>query len=193
MRTAEHGRLVCGPGKHLFDTLLRSLQELPIIAEDLGIITPDVEELRDTFNLPGMRVLQFGLSDSPKNTFLPHNYVKNCVAYTGTHDNDTNMGWFKSASENIRTFTLRYLDSGGTDIAWDMLRAIWSSVAVYSLATMQDLLSLNSNGRMNFPGKPSGNWIWRMREEALTDELCKRLQDLNYLYDRMTKLEDCAS
>ncbi|MBI3739986.1 MAG: 4-alpha-glucanotransferase, partial [Chloroflexi bacterium] len=166
-KTAEHGRWVPGPGADLFDTILSSLNYrtrknaddadvkmenprsprssasqdvLPIIAEDLGVITPDVVELRDGFELPGMKILQFGFT-GPDNPFLPHNYVPNCVAYTGTHDNDTARGWLASAPKAEREFALRYLRTDGHDFAWDLIRAIWSSVAMFALAPMQDVLN----------------------------------------------------
>ena len=147
---------------------------LPIIAEDLGVITPDVVELRDGFNLPGMKILQFGFT-SPSDPFLPHNYTTNCVAYTGTHDNDTAMGWYKSAPEAERKFALRYLNSDGTDFAWDLIRAVWSSVAVYALAPMQDLLSLGTEARMNFPSRLGGNWEWRMKEDDMSEDLAREI------------------
>jgi len=156
---------------------------LPIIAEDLGLITPDVIELRDGFNLPGMRILQFGFSDAD-NPFLPHNYVTNCVAYTGTHDNDTALGWFETAPEQEQKFALRYLHSDGSDFAWDLIRSVWSSVAVYAVAPMQDVLSLGTEARMNYPSRLGGNWEWRMKDEDLSRELAGRLRELNELYLR---------
>jgi 4-alpha-glucanotransferase len=186
--TAEQGRWVAGPGKDFFETLtpaLRSKKDetLPIIAEDLGVITPDVVELRNQFNLPGMKILQFGFT-KPDDPFLPHNYPSNCVAYTGTHDNDTVRGWYDSAPEHERDFARRYLDSNGSDIARDMVRCIWSSVAVYALAPMQDLLSLGGQARMNFPSRLGGNWEWRLGEGELSESLAGRLREMNYLYLR---------
>jgi len=181
--TAETGRWVPGPGKDFFSHVEIELGELPIIAEDLGEITPDVIELRDQFNLPGMKILQFGFS-GPDNAFLPHNYPETCVTYTGTHDNDTVLGWYESAPDHERDFARRYLNSDGGDLAWDMIRAAWSSVAVYSLVPMQDFLSLGPEARMNFPGKLGNNWCWRMDANALTDELKERIGELNYLYRR---------
>jgi 4-alpha-glucanotransferase len=157
--------------------------ELPIIAEDLGLITPDVVSLRDEFNLPGMRILQFGF-DTAKNPFLPHNYVPNCVAYTGTHDNDTTLGWYESAPQNELDFARRYLRVDGNDFAWDLIRSIWSSVAIYAVAPMQDALSLGGEARMNFPSKLGGNWEWRMMDEDMSNELAGRLKELNELYLR---------
>ena len=183
--TAEIGQWVPGPGKDLLTAVQIGLGDLPIIAEDLGVITPDVVEMRDIFNLPGMKILQFSFSSTPDDPFLPHNYPVNCVAYTGTHDNDTVLGWYESLTRKERSFCLRYLPSDGQDLPWDMVRAIWRSMAMLSLAPMQDLLSLGTGARMNFPGRPSGNWTWRMPEDSLTDELCERLHDLNYLYSRL--------
>lgn len=186
--TAETGQWITGPGQDLFKTISRELSAvengtLPIIAEDLGVITPDVVDLRERFNLPGMRILQFGFT-GPDNPFLPHNYVTNCIAYTGTHDNDTACGWFKSAPENERKFALRYLNSDGTDFAWDLIRGVWSSVAVYAIAPMQDLLSLGTEARMNYPSRLGGNWDWRMKEEDMNNDLAHRLREFNELYFR---------
>lgn len=192
-KTAEVGRWVTGPGKDFFATVSSALRgpehvrtsedTLPIIAEDLGVITPDVVELRNSFHLPGMKILQFGFT-GPNDPFLPHHYPKNCVAYTGTHDNDTACGWFDSAPEEERAFALRYLSTDGHDFAWDLIRAVWSSVAVYAIAPMQDALSLGTQARMNFPSKLGGNWEWRMREEDMSQELAESLHDLNELYSR---------
>ncbi len=184
MLTAEIGRWVKGPGAELFNAIRDALGDLPIIAEDLGVITPDVVALREAFDLPGMKVFQFAFSTDPLDPFLPHNYVQNCVAYTGTHDNDTAFGWYASAPEKERDFIRRYLGRSGEDIAWDMIRAVWSSVAVFSLAPMQDLLSLGTEARMNLPGRASGNWSWRLSAEALQPGLLERLQETNYLYAR---------
>jgi 4-alpha-glucanotransferase len=186
--TAEKGQWITGPGKDFFKTISRELSNsekatLPIIAEDLGVITPDVVELRDGFSLPGMKILQFGFT-GPENPFLPHNYVTNCVAYTGTHDNDTALGWFESAPEIERKFALRYLNSDGADFAWDLIRGVWSSVAIYAITPMQDVLSLGTEARMNFPSRLGGNWEWRMKEEDMSNDLAKRLCEFNDLYLR---------
>jgi 4-alpha-glucanotransferase len=193
-KTAERGRWVTGPGKEFFGTMAHALNNeisvegteagtLPIIAEDLGVITPDVVELRDGFHLPGMKVLQFGFT-SPDDPFLPHHYPTHCVAYTGTHDNDTACGWFQSAPEHERAFALRYLNTDGHDFAWDLIRSVWASVAVYAITPMQDALSLGTEARMNFPSKLGGNWEWRMRPEDMSNELAGRLHELNKLYSR---------
>ena len=181
--TAEEGRWVPGPGADFFEALRDALGELPIIAEDLGEITPDVFELRDDFNLPGMKILQFAFSDE-SNPFLPHHYPENCVAYTGTHDNDTANGWYENASEESRDFARRYMSVDGSDIAWDMIRALWHSKADMVLAQMQDVLDLGPDARMNFPGHLGGNWTWRMKADALTDKLKEKLKTLNEATDR---------
>ncbi len=182
--TAEIGRWVLGPGADFFFTIQKAFAGLPIIAEDLGEITPDVIELREAFNLPGMKILQFAFSSDANDAFLPHNYPVNCVAYTGTHDNDTTRGWYASAPEKERDFCRRYLARSGEDIAWDMIRAVWASVASMALAPMQDFLSLGSESRMNFPGKASGNWTWRLGPDALDESIKHRIREINDLYGR---------
>ena len=187
--TAEIGRWAPGPGADFFDALTADLKErlstddLPIIAEDLGVITPDVVALRERYHLPGMRILQFAFS-GPDNPFLPHHYVTNSVVYTGTHDNDTARGWFESATEDERKFALRYLEVDGSNFAWDLIRTLWASVAVFAVAPMQDFLNLDTKARMNFPSKLGGNWEWRMQEDDLSESLLSKIRDLNYLYSR---------
>ncbi|HZY40822.1 MAG TPA: 4-alpha-glucanotransferase, partial [Anaerolineae bacterium] len=183
MPTAEIGEWKPGPGKDFLYALQRTLGDLPIIAEDLGLITPDVIELRDSFNLPGMRILQFGFG-SPTDAFLPHNYVRNCVVYTGTHDNDTVKGWYKTAPKAEKQFCLKYLNTSAAKLSEAMVRAIWASVANVAVAPLQDLLGLGNEGRMNYPGREAGNWFWRMPIGALSDELRDDLLELNTLYDR---------
>jgi 4-alpha-glucanotransferase len=182
--TAETGRWVPGPGADLFTAIRSSLgADLPIIAEDLGLITPDVTALRDQFNLPGMKVLQFAFS-GPDNAFLPHHYPQNCVAYTGTHDNDTANGWYAAAPGHEKDFARRYLRVDGSDFAWDLIRAVWRSTAVFSIAPMQDFLDLGTEARFNFPSRLGGNWEWRMAENALSGDLQGRIKELNWLYQR---------
>ncbi|MBN1304141.1 MAG: 4-alpha-glucanotransferase [Anaerolineales bacterium] len=182
--TAEQGRWVSAPGVDLFKKIQSELGELPIIAEDLGVITPDVTALRDAFNLPGMKILQFAFS-GPDNDFLPHYYPVNSVVYTGTHDNDTSLGWYYSAPEHEKDFARRYLTTDGTDFAWDLIRAIWASVAVFAIAPMQDFLSLGTEARMNYPSTVGGNWQWRMDDSVLEDEgLRDKIRQINYLYLR---------
>ena len=183
-KTAVRGRWASGPGSAFFERMQAALGALPIIAEDLGEITPDVVALREQFNLPGMKILVFAFDGSAANPFLPHNYSPHCVVYTGTHDNDTAVGWYSGASEESRHFARRYLASDGSEIAWDLIRAAWASVAVFALAPMQDVLSLGNEARMNYPSRLGGNWSWRMRPDALDDALAARLQELNTLYGR---------
>lgn len=188
-KTAEKGRWVPGPGKVFLQALKSSLGELPIIAEDLGVITPDVVDLRDSFNLPGMKILQFAFAGGPKDPFLPHHYPVNCVVYTGTHDNDTARGWYERVEEGEKSIYRRYLARDGSNVAWDLIRACWASVAIFALAPMQDFINLGNEARMNYPGNPSGNWTWRLMDGVLTEALKKRVYDLNYLYSRLNKPE----
>ena len=183
-KTAETGCWMPGPGKDFFKSIRQSLGDLPIIAEDLGVITPDVEDMRDSFELPGMRILQFGFDSTPQDPFLPHNYPVNCVVYTGTHDNDTVLGWYKRVPEKDKAFYRKYMDRDGRNVSWDLIRGVWSSVAIFSLAPIQDFLNLGNEARMNYPGNPSGNWNWRMSKEAQSPELLGKIKELNYLYSR---------
>jgi 4-alpha-glucanotransferase len=185
MKTAEVGKWKTGPGASLFQAIEKALGGLPIIAEDLGKITPDVVALRDQFKLPGMKLLQFAFSTDSSDPFLPHNYPTNCVAYTGTHDNDTSHGWYRNAPEAERDLCRRYLARSGDDIAWDMIRVIWSSVAELTLAPLQDFMSLGSEARMNLPGTTGNNWSWRMPADVFTNlNLIGRIKETNYLYYR---------
>jgi 4-alpha-glucanotransferase len=198
-QTAERGRWVEAPGKELFIAIRKALGELPIIAEDLGVITPAVEKLRDDFGFPGMRILQFAFSSDPKNRDLPHNYHSNVVVYTGTHDNDTTVGWFQSVAgagstrdaaqiEIEREFCLNYLNTEGREISWDFIRAVLASVADTAIVPLQDLLGLGTEARMNLPNSTAGNWSWRFKAVSLNDELAKRLRDLTALYGRVTEV-----
>ena len=183
--TAVNGKWVDGPGLELFTSLQSELQGLPLIAEDLGEITPDVNELRDRFDLPGMKVLQFAF-DGPTNPFLPHNYTtSNWVVYTGTHDNDTTRGWHAQIPDHQRWYLGRYLARDGRDISWDLIRLAWSSSAILAIAPLQDVLDLGTEARMNLPGRPDGNWQWRFRLEAFNDHLIHRLADLTELFGRV--------
>lgn len=189
--TAEQGRWVPGPGADFFETIINNLgthssslgTSAPIIAEDLGFITPDVTALREQFGFPGMKVLQFAFS-GPDNAFLPNYYPQDCVVYTGTHDNNTARGWFESAPKKERDFALGYLKTHRRDFAWDLIRAAWASVAEIALAPMQDFLNLGTEARMNYPSRLGGNWEWRMTEDAMSKELSGRIRELNCLYQR---------
>ncbi len=194
-KTAENGQWVNVPGKQLFNALQSALGELPVMAEDLGEITPDVRELRDSFNFPGMRILLFAFGGDANDQYLPHNYIKNCVAYTGTHDNDTVVGWFKAQSganstrgENQASrehdFCLKYLDSDGKEINWNFIRAIWSSVANTAIVPMQDILGLDNKARMNLPASKSGNWCWRFKNGEISEVIIERLKELTEIYGR---------
>jgi 4-alpha-glucanotransferase len=143
------------------------------------VITPEVEALRDQFDLPGMKVLQFAFEGRMDHPFLPHNYPARCVAYTGTHDNDTTRGWYEAADEIQRDFCRRYLASSGEHIAWDMIQALWGSPATWAIAPLQDLLELGSGARMNYPGRAAGNWTWRVQAEALSEALAQCISTLN--------------
>jgi len=194
-KTAERGQWVDAPGRELFTAIRNSLGELPIIAEDLGVITPEVNALRDDFGFPGMRILQFAFSSDSKNHDLPHNYHRNVVAYTGTHDNDTTWGWFGSIAgagstrnkDQIlreRKFCLKYLHTDGKEISWDFIRTVLASVANTAIVPLQDVLGLGTEARMNLPNTIGGNWSWRYQARALTDERGARLNELTDLYAR---------
>ncbi len=186
--TAEIGRWVQGPGGDFFNSVRSELGQLPLIAEDLGEITPDVTELRDRFDLPGMKILQFSFDSDSTNPFLPHNFERNCVVYTGTHDNDTSLGWYQNLTRKEKIFPLRYLGLSARiqdkTFVHHLIRAAWQSVAVFALAPMQDFLTLDSRARMNLPGRASGNWSWRMSESALTPSLSRKIMKLNEMYNR---------
>jgi len=182
--TAEHGEWVKSPGAELFSAIERALGRVSIIAEDLGVITPEVEALRDQFDFPGMKVLQFAFSSTPADKFLPHNYLRNCVVYTGTHDNDTTLGWFQTAPPAERRFVLRYVGSDGSRINWDLIRLALASVADSAVVPLQDVLGLGSEARMNLPGRASGNWAWRYTADQLTPEIQERLGELTETYGR---------
>ena len=182
--TAERGRWVAGPGRDLFQAARRALGDLPIIVEDLGVITPDVVALREELGYPGMKVLQFAFGSGPSNPFLPHNFEHNVVVYTGTHDNDTTVGWFRTASDEERGYAVDYVGGDGESIAWDLIRLALSSVADTAIAPVQDVLSLGSEARMNFPGTAEGNWAWRLTPGQLTEEHAERLALLARTYGR---------
>lgn len=183
--TAVKGQWVKAPGEDFFNKLFQYLGEIPIIAEDLGVITKEVEKLRDMNNLPGMRILQFAFEDrDPENNFLPHNYSRNTVAYTGTHDNDTVVGWYNSVNEEIKEYVRRYLKSDGVNIHWDFIQTLLSSCADTSIIPLQDLLGLDSHARMNFPSSAGGNWQWRFTKDMITKDISERLHYLCKLYGR---------
>ena len=183
--TAVKGRWVAGAGQPLFDALRAALGELPIVAEDLGVITPGVERLRDANGLPGMKVLQFAFAADAADPYLPHHYPTNAVVYTGTHDNDTTVGWYAQAPERERDFVRRYLARDGSQVAWDLWRLAQGSVADTAIAPLQDLLGLDGGARMNTPGAPSGNWGWRFDWSEVPYWLAPQLRELAELYGRL--------
>ncbi len=184
--TAQSGRWVPGPGEALFAAIAEALGPLPIIAEDLGVITPDVDQLRKTFEFPGMRILQFawGEDDAAEPRFLPHNFDPDTVVYTGTHDNDTSLGWWNSAPERVRHHLREYLATDGRAVHWDLIRVACASVADLAVHPMQDVLGLDGSHRMNFPGKPEGNWSWRLVWSYVPPDTAERLRRMNQLYER---------
>ena len=185
--TAIHGRWVKGPGADLFHALQKALavQPLPFIAEDLGVITPEVVALREQFALPGMQILQFAFSGGVAKMQAPYRYVRHCVVYTGTHDNDTALGWFRhSSTPEERELALKYMGVDGHDFNWDFIRLALSSVADTAIIPLQDVLGLDSEARMNYPSRPAGNWCWRFLSDALTPELARRLGELTWIYGR---------
>ncbi|GAC1347243.1 MAG: 4-alpha-glucanotransferase [Myxococcales bacterium] len=195
--TAQEGRFRKGPGEELFAALRAALGALPLIAEDLGLVTPQVTALREKLGLPGIRILQFAFGTDPQaGSFLPHNYPRASVAYTGTHDNDTTAGWFheqrggtRSAQQTgkERRAALDYLQSDGAEIHWDMIRAVQASVAALAVVPMQDLLGLGDEARMNRPGTASGNWEWRLRGNQASPRVAARLAKLTELYGRSAR------
>ena len=182
--TAEKGRWVPGPGHRLFQAIADALGDLPIIAEDLGVITPDVVALRKDFNLPGMRILQFAFAGDASDRFLPHNHEPDSVIYTGTHDNDTVAGWWATADDRERHYVRGYLGTDGHDMPWAMIRAAAMSVADTAIHPLQDVLSLPGSCRMNFPGKAEGYWEWRFQWNEVQPWHAQRLAEFGRLYGR---------
>jgi 4-alpha-glucanotransferase len=179
---------VKGPGEDLFKAVSIALGDLPIIAEDLGLITPEVAALREGLGFPGMRVLQFAFNGDPADAYLPHNYVPETLVYTGTHDNNTTAGWLAHATPEEQDFLMRYLVQSKPEnieiVTWRLIRLAWSSVADLAIVPLQDLFTLGSEARMNAPGRAAGNWGWRYTADMLTDELKEKLLDMSTLYGR---------
>jgi 4-alpha-glucanotransferase len=190
--SARLGQWVPGPGSDFFVAAERELGHLPLIAEDLGLITQDVIQLRDSQNLPGMRVVQFAFDGNPENPHLPRNYSHNTVAYTGTHDNNTTRGWFESLPERQKRALSAYVRQPveDHDAAPELMRLAWSSSAALAIAPLQDLLNLGSSARMNIPGQASDNWRWRITDDALSPDAFDWLRDLTTGTNRCSA--DCA-
>ncbi len=184
-QTAQTGSWHPGPGKALFDAVKTALGSLPLLAEDLGIITPQVEALRLSCGLPGMKVLQFAFGDTAQNPYLPHNYEKNCIVYTGTHDNDTSIGWYQTVSEKEKDYFRRYTSSSGASPGWDLIRLAMASTADTAIFPLQDVLCLDGSARMNTPGRLGGNWHWRFSMAQLLPSYAHDLHGLAELFGRL--------
>lgn len=183
--TAINGKWVKGPDADFFKALEKSMGDnLPIFAEDLGVITPEVEKLRDDFKLPGMKILQFAFDSTNDSTFLPHHYTRNSICYTGTHDNDTTVGWFNTLSPEAKAKLKLYTGSDCADICWDLIRVALGSASRYAIIPVQDLLSVDTTGRMNMPGRSAGNWQWRFVKGALTKDISRRLRTYTEIFAR---------
>lgn len=184
--TALNGKWAPGPREDLFYAIEKKLGKgLPIIAEDLGLITPEVHAFRDRLGFPGMKILQFAFDGEEESTYLPHQFTTtNCVCYTGTHDNNTTKGWYTSASEYSQDKVRCYMNTDGNNIHWDFIRTCLGSVATYAIFPMQDLLGIGEEGRMNTPGVGTNNWAWRYKKNALSEELAKGLAKITRIYGR---------
>jgi 4-alpha-glucanotransferase len=190
--TAENGTWEPGPGRELFGALLGAMGSLPLIAEDLGVITPEVDSLRREFGLPGMRILQFAFAGAQEERFIPHHYVPHTIVYTGTHDNETTVGWYGNLNSKEQRLLDAYAPGAGSDPAWGLIRLAWASVADLAIAPLQDVLRLGNEARMNLPGKTGGNWRWRLDPALLTDDLLDSLAELTEIYQRQPKFWDMA-
>jgi 4-alpha-glucanotransferase len=182
--TAIVGEWLPAMGNELFIRFKHQFGRLNIIAEDLGVITPEVEKLRDDFGLPGMKILQFAFGSDAKDKNLPHNYESNFVAYTGTHDNDTTLGWFNSIEKSERKMLRRYLNGSGKEFVRQMIESIWASSAMMAIIPMQDVLGLNTDARMNTPGTASGNWTWRYTWAQLRPNHYRFMKEITKKYNR---------
>ena len=183
--TAIDGEWVKAPGAEMFEAMVKAFDTLPVVAEDLGVITEDVTALRQQFGLPGMRVLQFAFDGSAENPYVPHKHEVDDVVYTGTHDNDTTVSWFDSLSEAERHRVLDYLGHPTEAMPWPLIRSALASVACIAIAPMQDYLELGEGQRMNTPGTTHGNWQWRFEWDQVPGNLVKRLRHLVQLYGRL--------
>lgn len=183
-KTAIDGRWVKAPGEALFEQLTAAIQPLPIVAEDLGVITDEVNALRDRFHIPGMKILQFAFDGGPQNPYLPHFHLANSVVYTGTHDNDTLVGWWESLEAEQQNYVREYLGFPEQDITWSLIRCALASVAALVVIPMQDWLRLDGQHRMNRPGIEHGNWTWRFQWEQVPGDLSEQVAQMVSLYGR---------
>ncbi len=182
--TAINGQWIDAPGAEMLQSVFNQLGNLNIIAEDLGVITPDVVALREKFNMPGMKILQFAFDSGEENDFMPHTYDKNCVVYSGTHDNDTTLGHFNHIKDSDKQLMDDYFQVDKHDPAWSFIRLAWSTVANIAIAPLQDVLRLDTQARMNFPGKASGYWKWRYAKGQLTEKHADELRKITRLFGR---------
>ena len=182
--TAMNGRWVKAPGEALFETLQQAIGDLPIVVEDLGTITAEVNALREKFGWPGMKILQFAFDGDNNNPYLPHNHVKNCVVYTGTHDNDTTLSWYEDLQEHDKQYIVEYLDQPSEPMPWALVECALRSVADWAIVPMQDLLSLGKGHRMNTPGVTEGNWRWRFQWHQVPEHLTEKIRDLAIQFER---------
>jgi 4-alpha-glucanotransferase len=182
--TAIEGKWVRAPGHALLKEMHDTFHSLPVIAEDLGTITEEVNLLRTSFDIPGMKILQFAFGGGPNNPYLPHNYEENCVVYTGTHDNDTTLSWFNSLDPNEQSHVMDYLGKNREEMPWPIIRTALASVALLCILPMQDILGLGEGHRMNTPGTMENNWTWRFDWDMLETGLVEKLIHINKLYGR---------
>ncbi len=183
--TAINGNWQSGPGADFFSRMQQDLGDLPLIAEDLGVITPEVEQLRDSFNLPGMKILQFAFDSGPQNPYLPHHHPRNAVVYTGTHDNTTSLAWWQALDGRGKQVLRDYLDTPCREMPWPLIRCALASPARLSIIPLQDLFKLGGRARMNRPGTATGNWNWRLTPDQLDSDAAERLKQLCHRFDRL--------
>jgi 4-alpha-glucanotransferase len=183
-KTAVNGKWTKAPGEELFKTLQKRHGKLPIIAEDLGVITPEVEKIRDDFGFPGMKILQFAFDGNAKNQYLPHNFTSNSVVYSGTHDNETTFGWFKNITSKEKKIVRDYLGTNAKKINYDFIRLAIASVSDIAVVPVQDIIGCGDEGRMNTPGSASGNWSYRFKMSELRSADAKLIAKLCKIYGR---------
>lgn len=182
--TAINGRWVEAPGEAMFKVLQNNFSSLPIVVEDLGIITKEVDDLREQFGWPGMKILQFAFDGNSENPYLPHNHIQNSVVYSGTHDNDTTLSWYEDLPENTKEEINNYLGSSAEPVPWSIIECAFRSVANWAIVPMQDILSLGKDNRMNVPGVPQGNWSWQFRWDQVDENLSSKIKTMIVQFER---------